>query len=364
MPSFDALPAEVRINIYRMLFDHTILNFTCLDKEYIYPRGPRKLRAEVIASVGERSENGSELALLFVSKLVYRATRELWLQHVHFKFAHSRLLLDKIGGLSIHQRRMIRFITVIPGTLYIHLPFDLFEYDVAVESEEQYNDFNELGAILTALPGLQLEHLVVDWRVGDHYDWLGLQDTMSLIRCSSGWKRLSIIERDCKRLFEFGESGYISENEMTIVTHPSDPHADVEVYGGLASSSSNDALCITESCYEKFPKRSFDHGFQITLPSMGDSFLDSLEREVMFVATHGCEYDCEPASLSLLNFLQPYVSRALDQTVSLVAMDWKTLVQAEKQYAHYVEKMSQESPSSTNSLLIPDRFFCYYLNVF
>ena len=332
MPKFDTLTTDVRFVIYELLFSQTILSFKYISQEYIdlCDSSDDEINTEVPPDVEDRSKNGSELALTYVNKLVHQETRELWLRYVHFEFAYPRLMVDKVGGLSIRQRSLIRYVRVIPGAFPINLPPD----DPPLPTDSRYEQgleyITEIGVMFDALPGLRLEHLVIDWRVAPQCCWDSLEETLSLIKSSKGWRKLSVFLKNWEYMMP-SKSRYISGYSIVIDTNLNDPDARVEVYGGLERAGN--FLCITESHHEKFQRQRSDKGFTIVLPSIKEhGNPDFLRREVMFVATHGSNYDYTATSTYLLSYLQPCIAHTLKQSIPEEAMDWNTLVRAEKQY--------------------------------
>ena len=172
MTSFLTLPVEVRIEIYKMVFDSIVLHF------------PKSA-----------DDVGSETALLGSCRVIRSESKDLWFQRLTFNFANPRLMLDTIETLPIRDCAQIRHVELVPRTWKILLPSKK-SLDRAFEDEILVNKFSaDAFEAFDSLPALQVESLVPDYRPLETF-YTRLFEPHALrnfIRFSNGWKNVYLV---------------------------------------------------------------------------------------------------------------------------------------------------------------------------
>ncbi|GAW25057.1 hypothetical protein SAMD00023353_0102470 [Rosellinia necatrix] len=166
---FSMLPQEIRDEIYFQIFSTTRLSFT---------EGMEGSLAEARRVYTLPSPYA--LALLKVCRRIRREIGDSWLRYVLFNFGSTDDMRKKLCGLPqeiITKIRHVRVCDIPHGYLYV-------------------DPAGRVPAVLTELPGLQLDRLTV---LGNDEFRRGYFTIGAFVSRSNGWKELHYISQDFRR---------------------------------------------------------------------------------------------------------------------------------------------------------------------
>ncbi|KKA23931.1 hypothetical protein T310_2023 [Rasamsonia emersonii CBS 393.64] len=186
---FILLPAEIRLFIYDFVFASTRLTF-----------GKRVMDNTNTAHAARiKRPRSNSLALLRVCRLIYRETRDLWLNLVLFNFEDPRTLLDKLTPLSAATVSKIRRLRVWAESLWFQTDLQPEEggIEALIQNLEQGGGTEaravlsySLAAILKLVPALRLDVLTVFCSSDDRTAW---QTLTALVKKGNGWRQLNFV---------------------------------------------------------------------------------------------------------------------------------------------------------------------------